>query len=180
VQLALLLLLVSHVTPLQLQLQVVETREIIVKITLALWERSETTVLLETLVQSVNSVTIVQLEAMTADQSGLQVVQENHSLAEMLVPVETLLVQVQIQDHLVESGLQKDQLVMTEHLVESGLQNVLQETIVHLVESGLLKDLSAMTVLHVVMTELLAESGQIQDQLVMTEHLVESGQQNVQ
>ena len=126
-----------------------------------------------------NSVTIVQLEVMTADQSGHQVVQENHSLAVMLVPVETLLVQDQIQDHLVESGLQKDQLVMTEHLVESGQQNVLQEMIVHLVESGLLKDLSAMTVLHVVMTELLEENGQIQDQLVMTEHLVESGLQNV-
>jgi hypothetical protein len=34
VQLALLRLLVSHVTTLQLRLQVVETREIIVKITL--------------------------------------------------------------------------------------------------------------------------------------------------
>jgi hypothetical protein len=72
----------------------------------------------------VNSVTIVQLEVMTADQSGHQVVQENHSLAVMLVPVETLLVQVQTQDHLVESGLLKDQLVMTELHVESGLQSV--------------------------------------------------------
>ena len=100
---------------------------------------------------------IVQLEVMTADQSGLQVVQENHSLAAMLVPVETLLVQVQTQDHLVESGLQKDQLVMTELLAESGL----------------LKDQLVMTVLQ-------EDNGLIQDQLVIIVHQDANGLQNVQ
>jgi hypothetical protein len=61
---------------------------------------------------------------MIADQSGHQEVRENLLLAAMLVQAETLLVQVQIQDHLVESGLLKDQLVMTELHVESGLQSV--------------------------------------------------------
>lgn len=122
------------------------------------------------LVQSVNSVTIVQLEAMTVVLSGHQVVRENHLLAVMLVPVETLLVQDQIQEHLVESGLLKDLNVMTELLEESGHQNALSVMTVHLVESGLLRDLLVMTVL-------LEENGLIQDQLVMTEHLAESGLQ---
>jgi hypothetical protein len=104
------------------------------------------------LVQFVNNAMTVQLVATIVVQSGHQVVQENHSLAVMLVPVETLLVQDQIQEHHVESGLLKDQLVMTELLAESGL----------------LKD-------QLVMTVLLEENGQIQDQLVMTEHLVVNG-----
>jgi hypothetical protein len=91
---------------------------------------------------------------MTVVLSGHQVVQENHLLAVMLVPVEMLLVQDQIQEHHVESGLLKDHSVMTELLAESGL----------------LKD-------QLVMTVLLEENGQIQDQLVMSEHLAESGLQ---
>ena len=82
------------------------------------------TVQLEMLAQSVNSVTIVQHEVLTLVLNGLHLVQENHLLAVTLAQEETLLVQVQIQDHLVESGLQKDQLVMTVLLAESGLQSV--------------------------------------------------------
>jgi hypothetical protein len=122
------------------------------------------------LAQSVNSVMTVQLVATIVVQSGHQVVQENHSLAVMPVPVETLLVQDQIQDQLVESGLQKDQLVMTVLLEESGHQNALSVMTVHRVESGLLKDLLVMIVLH-------EENGLTQDQLVMIEHLAESGLQ---
>jgi hypothetical protein len=99
---------------------------------------------------------------MTVVLSGHQVVRENHLLAVMLVPVETLLVQDQIQDHLVESGLLKDLLVMTEHLAESGLlkdHSVMTEL---LVVNGLLRDLLVMIVLLVV-------SGVILVQLVMTE-----------
>jgi hypothetical protein len=66
----------------------------------------------------------VQLEVMIADQSGPQEVRENLLLAVMLAQAATLLAQVQIQDHLVESGLQKDQLVMSELLVVSGQQSV--------------------------------------------------------
>jgi hypothetical protein len=120
------------------------------------------------LVQSVNSVMTVQLVATIVVQSGHQVVQENHLLAVMLVQAETLLVQVQIQDHLVESGLLKDLLVTTVLLEESGLiQDQLVMIELHVV-SGLLKDLLVMNVL-------LEENGLIQDQLVMTEHLAESG-----
>jgi len=127
----------------------------------------------------------VQLEVMIADLNGHQEVRENLLLAVMLVQAATLLVQVQIQDHLVESGLQKDQLVMsellvvsgllrdllvmivhhvvmTEHLAESGHQNALSVMTVHQDASGLLKDHSAMTVLQ-------EENGLIQDQRVMTE-----------
>jgi hypothetical protein len=120
------------------------------------------------LVQSVNNVMTVQLVATIVVQSGHQVVQENHLLAVMLVQAETLLVQDQIQDHLVESGLLKDLNVMTERLEESGHQNALSVMTVHLVESGLLKDLLVMIVLQ-------EENGLIQDQLVMSEHLAESG-----
>jgi hypothetical protein len=122
------------------------------------------------LVQSVNSVTTVQLVATIVVQSGHQVVQENHSLAVTPAQAETLLVQDQTQDHLEESGLQKDLLVTIVLLEENGLiqdQRVMTE--LHVV-SGLLKDLLVMTVL-------LEESGLIQDQLVMIEHLVESGHQ---
>jgi hypothetical protein len=62
----------------------------------------------------------VQLEVMIADQSGHQEVRENLLLAAMLVQAETLLVQVQIQDHLVESGPLRDQLEMTVLLEENG------------------------------------------------------------
>ena len=120
--------------------------------------------------QCVNNVMTVQPVATIVALSGHQVVQENHLLAVMLVPVERLLVQDQIQDHLVESGLLKDLNVMTELLVESGHQNALSVMTVHLVESGLLKDLLVMIVL-------LEENGLIQDQLVMTERLAESGLQ---
>jgi hypothetical protein len=122
------------------------------------------------LVQCVNNVMTVQLVAMTVVQSGHQVVQENHLLAAMLVPVETLLVQDQIQDRLVESGLLKDLNVMKELLEESGHQNALSVMTVHLVENGLLRD-------QLVMIVHLEENGLIQDQLVMTEHLAESGLQ---
>ena len=136
------------------------------------------------LVQCVNNVMTVQLEAMTVVLSGHQVVRENHLLAVMLVPAETLLVQDQIQDHLVESGLLKDLNVMTELLVENGHQNALSVMTVHLVESGLQRDLLVMIVLleengliqdQLVMTELLAESGLLRDQLVMIVLLVVSG-----
>jgi hypothetical protein len=122
------------------------------------------------LVQSVNSVTTVQLVATIVVPSGHQVVQENHLLAVMPVPVETLLVQDQIQEHLVESGLLRDLLVTTVHLEENGLiqdQLVMTE---HLVESGLLKD-------HSVMTVQLVVSGLLKDHSVMTELLVVSGHQ---
>jgi hypothetical protein len=122
------------------------------------------------LVQCVNSVTTVQLVATIVVLSGHRVVQENHLLAVTLVPAETLLVQDQIQDHLVESGLLKDLSVMTVHLVVNGHQNALSVMTVHHVESGHQKDLLVMTVL-------LEENGLTQDQLVMTEHLAESGHQ---
>ena len=117
-----------------------------------------------------NSVTTVQLVATIVVQSGHQVVQENHSLAVTLAQAETLLVQDQTQEHLVESGLLRDLLVMTVLLEESGLiqdQLVMTEL---LAESGLQRDLLVMIVL-------LEENGLIQDQLVMTEHLAESGLQ---
>jgi hypothetical protein len=133
---------------------------------------------------------------MIADQSGHQEVRENLLLAVMLVQAVTLLVQVQIQDHLVESGLLRDllvttelleengliqdQLVMSEHLVESGLLRDQLVMTVHLVESGLLKDHNVMIVHHVVMTEHLAESGHQNVLSVMTELLVESGLQKDQ
>jgi hypothetical protein len=133
----------------------------------------------------------VQLEVMIADLSGHQEVRENLLLAVMLVPAVTLLVQVQIQDHLVESGLLKDllvtselleengliqdQLVMSVHLVESGLLRDQLVMTVHQDVSGLLKDHSAMTVHHVVMTERLAESGHQNALSVMIVLLVVSG-----
>jgi superfamily II DNA/RNA helicase len=133
---------------------------------------------------------------MIADLSGHQEVRENLLLAVMLVPAVTLLVQVQIQDHLVESGLLKDllvttevleengliqdQLVMSEHLVESGLLRDQLVMIVHQDANGLLRDHNAMTVHHVVMTELLAESGHQNALSVMTEHLVVNGLQKDQ
>jgi hypothetical protein len=120
------------------------------------------------LVQSVNSVTTVQLVATIVVQSGHQVVQENHLLVVTLAQAETLLVQDQIQDHLVESGLLKDQLVMTVLLEENGLTQDLLVMIEHLVESGHQKDLS-------VMTELLVVNGLLRDQLVMIVLLVVSG-----
>jgi hypothetical protein len=119
----------------------------------------------------------VQLEVMIADQSGHQEVRENLLLAVMLVQAATLLVQVQIQEHLVESGLRKDLLVTTELLEENGLIQDLLVMSVHLAESGLLRDQLVMTVHHVVMTEHLAESGHQNALSVMTEHLVESGLQ---
>jgi hypothetical protein len=122
------------------------------------------------LVQFVNNVMTVQLVATIVVLSGHQVVQENHSLAVTLAQAETLLVQVQIQDHLVESGLQKDQLAMTVLLEESGLIQDQLVMIEHLVESGLLRD-------QLVTTVLLEKNGLIQDQLVMSEHLAESGLQ---
>jgi hypothetical protein len=133
----------------------------------------------------------VQLEVMIADLNGPQEVRENLLLAVMLVQAETLLVQVQIQDHLAESGLQKDQLVtselleengliqdqlvMTDHLVESGLLRDQLVMTVHQDVNGLLKDHNVMIVHHVVMTERLAESGHQNVLSVMTELLVESG-----
>jgi hypothetical protein len=125
------------------------------------------------LVQSVNSVTTVQLVATIVVQSGHQVVQENHSLAVTLAQAETLLVQDQTQDQLVESGLQRDLLVMTALLEENGLIQDQLVMIEHLVESGLQKDLLVTTVL-------LEENGLIQDQLVMTELLVVNGLQRDQ
>jgi hypothetical protein len=118
-----------------------------------------------------------QLEVMIADQSGHQEVRENLLLAVMLAQAATLLVQVQIQDHLVESGLLKDLLVTSELLEENGLiqdQLVMSEL---LVVSGLLRDLLVMIVHHVVMTEHLAESGLQKDLSVMTEPLVVNGLQ---
>jgi hypothetical protein len=94
----------------------------------------------------------VQHEVLTLVLNGLHPVQENLLLAVMLVPAVTLLVQVQIQEHLAESGLLKDQLVMIVRQDVNGHQNVLH-----------------------VMTVLLEESGLLRDQLVMTVHLVESG-----
>jgi len=79
----------------------------------------------------------VQLEVMIADLSGHQEVRENLLLAVMLVQAATLLAQVQIQDHLVESGLQKDQLVTSELLEENGLIQDQLEMIELLVVSGL-------------------------------------------
>jgi hypothetical protein len=120
------------------------------------------------LVQCVNSVTTVQLVATIVVLSGHQVVQENHLLAVMHVPAETLLVQDQIQEHLVESGLLKDLLVMIVLQEENGLiqdQLVMSE---HLAESGLLRD-------HSVMTEHLVVNGLLRDQLVMIVLLVVSG-----
>jgi hypothetical protein len=122
----------------------------------------------------------VQLEVMIADQSGPQEVRENLLLAVMLAQAATLLAQVQIQDHLVESGLQKDQLVMSELLVVSGLLRDLLVMIVHQDVNGLLKDHNAMTVHHVVMTELLVESGHQNALSVMTEPLVVNGLQKDQ
>jgi hypothetical protein len=125
------------------------------------------------LVQSVNSVMTVQLVATIVVLSGHQVVQENHLLAAMLAQAETLLVQDQTQELLVESGLLKDLLVMTVLLEENGLiQDLLVMTELHVV-SGLQKDLLVTIVL-------LEENGLIQDQLVMTEHLAESGLQKDQ
>jgi hypothetical protein len=143
----------------------------------------------------------VQLEVMIADLNGRQEVRENLLLAVMLVQAVTLHVQVQIQDHHVESGLLKDQLVMIELLEENGLIQDQLVMIVLLVESGLLRDLLVMIVLleengliqdqlvtiehHVangllrdlsVMTELLVVSGLLKDQLVMTVHQEENGQ----
>jgi hypothetical protein len=120
------------------------------------------------LVQSVNNVTTVQLVATIVVQSGHQVVQENHSLAVMLVQAETLLVQDQTQDQLVESGLLRDQLVMTVLLEENGLIQDRLVTTEHLAESGLQKDLS-------VMIELLVVNGLLRDLLVMIVLLVVSG-----
>jgi hypothetical protein len=122
----------------------------------------------------------VQLEVMIADLNGHQEVRENLLLAVMLVQAVTLLAQVQIQDHLVESGLQKDQLVMSELLVVSGLLRDLLVMIVHQDVNGLLKDHNAMTVHHVVMTELLVESGHQNALSVMTEPLVVNGLQKDQ
>jgi hypothetical protein len=122
------------------------------------------------LVQFVNNVTTVQLVATIVVQSGHQVVQENHLLAVMPAQAETLLVQDQTQELLVESGLLRDQLVMTVLLEENGLIQDLLVMIELLVESGLQKDQHVMTVL-------LEENGLIQDQLVMIEHLAESGHQ---
>jgi hypothetical protein len=107
---------------------------------------------------------------MTVVLSGHQVVRENHLLAVMLVPVETLLVQDQIQDHLVESGLLRDLLVMSVLLEENGLIQDQLATIELLVESGVI-------LVQLVMTVLLEENGLIQDLLVMIEHLAESGLQ---
>jgi hypothetical protein len=136
------------------------------------------------LVQCVNSVMTVQLEATIVVLSGHQVVQENHLLAAMLAQAETLLVQDQTQDQLVESGLQKDQLVMTVLLEENGQIQDQLVMIEHHVVNGLLRDQLAMTVLleengqiqdQLAMTVLLEENGQIQDQLVMIEHHVANG-----
>jgi hypothetical protein len=121
----------------------------------------------------------VQQEVLTLVLNGLHQDLENHSQVVMLVPVVTLLVQVQIQDHLAESGLLRDQLVMIVLLVVSGHQNVLHAMTVHLVESGLLKDHSVMTVLLVVMTEHLVVSGLLKDQLVMIVLQDANGHQNV-
>jgi hypothetical protein len=118
----------------------------------------------------VSSVTTVQLVATIVVLSGHQVVLENHLLAVMLAQAETLLVQDQTQDHLVESGLLKDLLVMTVLLEENGLIQDQLVMIELLAESGLLRDQHVMTVL-------LEENGLIQDQLVMIEHLAESGHQ---
>jgi len=117
----------------------------------------------------------VQLEVMIADQSGHQEVRENLLLAVMLVQAATLLVQVQIQEHLVESGLRKDLLVTSELLEENGLIQDQLVMSVHLVESGLLRDQLVMTVHHVVMTEHLAESGHQNALSVMTVHQDASG-----
>ncbi len=122
------------------------------------------------LVQFVNNVMTVQLVATIVVLSGHQVVQENHLLAVMLAQAETLLVQDQTQDHLVESGLLRDQLVMTVLLEENGLIQDQLVMIEHLAESGLLKDLLVTTVL-------LEENGLIQDQLAMIEHQDVSGLQ---
>jgi len=104
--------------------------------------------------------------------NGHHLVQENHLLAATPVPAVTLLVQVQIQEHLAESGLLRDQLVMIVHQDVSGPQSVLHAMIVHLVESGLQKDLSVMTVL-------LVESGLLRDRLVMIVHQDVNGLQSV-
>jgi DNA-binding transcriptional regulator of glucitol operon len=69
------------------------------------------------------------------------------------------LVMTVLQD---ENGLIQDQLVMTELLVESGHQSVLHAMIVHHVVSGLLRDQLVMTVLQ-------EENGQIQDLHAMSE-----------
>jgi hypothetical protein len=110
----------------------------------------------------------VQQEVLTLVLNGLHQVQENLLQAVMLVQVETLLVQVQTQEHLVESGLQKDLLVMTELLVESGLQKDQLVMIVLQDVNGLQNVLHAMTVHHVA-------SGLLRDQLVMIVLLVVSG-----
>jgi len=110
----------------------------------------------------------VQLVATIVVQNGHQAVQENHLLAVMLVQAETLLVQDQTQDQLVESGLPRDLLVMIVLLEENGLIQDQLVMIELLAESGLPRDLLVTTVL-------LEENGLIQDLLVMTEHLVESG-----
>jgi hypothetical protein len=110
----------------------------------------------------------VQHVVLMVDLNGLHQVQENLSQVVMPVQAATLLVQVQIQDHLVESGLLRDQLVMIVHQDVNGHQSVLHVMTVLLVVSGLLKD-------HSVMTELLVESGLQKDQLVMIVHLAESG-----
>jgi hypothetical protein len=127
---------------------------------------------LETHVLSVNSVMTVQQEVLTLVLNGLHQVQENHSQVAMLVPAVTLLVQVQIQEHLVESGLLKDQLVMIVHQDVNGHQSVLHAMTVHQDASGLQKD-------HSVMTELLVESGLQKDQLVMIVHQDVNGHQSV-
>jgi hypothetical protein len=114
----------------------------------------------------------VQQEVLTLVLNGLHQVQENHSQVVMLVQAETLLVQVQIQDHLAESGLLRDQLVMIVLQDANGHQNVLSVMTVLLVVSGLQKDHSAMT-------ELLVESGLQRDQLVMIVHQDVNGLQSV-
>jgi hypothetical protein len=121
----------------------------------------------------------VQQEVLTLVLNGLHQDLENHSQVAMLVQAETLHVQVPIQDHLAESGLLKDQLVMIVLQDANGHQNVLHAMTVHLVESGLLKDHSVMTVLLVVMTEHLVVSGLLRDQLVMIVHRDVSGHQSV-
>jgi hypothetical protein len=114
----------------------------------------------------------VQQEVLTLVLNGLHQDLENHSQVVMLVQAETLLVQVQIQDHHAESGLLRDQLVMIVPQDVNGLQNVLHAMTVHQDASGLLKD-------HSVMTELLAESGLQKDQLVMIVRQDVNGHQSV-
>jgi hypothetical protein len=110
----------------------------------------------------------VQQEVLTLVLNGLHQDLENHSQVVMLVQAVTLHVQVQIQEHLAESGLLKDQLVMIVRQDANGHQSVQLAMTVHLVVSGLLKD-------HSVMTVLLVVSGLLRDLLVMIVLLVVSG-----